>query len=414
MDTYSLLELNEYIRRVIALNFEGPIWVSCEISQARQSRGHMYVELVEKAEHSDDILAQSSAVIWSSTLRKIHRKTGDILFDVLSDGSGVRLQVRVDFHERYGLKLVIEDVDTSYTLGNLELRRREILESLHKKGLVEKNKQLQMPLAPQRIAVLSNAGAAGYQDFMKHLAHNPYEYHFDSHLFTVALQGQNVEADIVTALKDVSHAAAHYDCAVIIRGGGSRMDLAGFDNEKIGEAIAHCPVPVITGIGHEIDQSVADVVAHTALKTPTAVADYLIDLLLDFESMLDTTFDRLTQIIEGTVVEQRNFLRHAASMLSYAPRQYISSQRTFLDLAIPRMQQAAVSRLKNARRSLGHAEDILNAVEPSRVLKRGFSITKVNGKILRDVSQLSKGDHIETELTDHIINSTVEEWHQRN
>ena len=414
MDTYSLLELNEYIRRVVALNFEAAIWVNCEISQARQSRGHMYLELVQKAEHSDDILAQSSAAIWSSKLRQIHRKSGDVLFDILSDGSGVRVQVKVDFHERYGLKLIIEDVDTSYTLGNLELRRREILESLQKRGLVERNKSLDIPLVPQRIAVLSSEGAAGYQDFMTHLAHNAYGYHFDTYLYTVALQGQNIERDVVDALGEVSRASDHYDCAVIIRGGGSRMDLSGFDNEKIGEAIANCPIPVITGIGHEIDQSVADVVSHTSLKTPTAVADFLIELLLDFEGVLDTTFDRIADSIQMTVTDQRNRLKQAAAFLSYAPRQMISSQRAFLEMATPQMRQAASSRLRNATTFLKHAEDIMHAVEPKNVLKRGFSITKINGKLLRDVEDLAEGDKVETELTDHIITSTVKEWHQKN
>jgi exodeoxyribonuclease VII large subunit len=191
------------------------------------------------------------------------------------------------------------------------------------------------------------------------------------------------------------------------------MDLSGFDNEKIGEAIANCPIPVITGIGHEIDQSVADVVSHTSLKTPTAVADFLIELLLDFEGVLDTTFDRIAGSIQMTVTDQRNRLKQAAAFLSYAPRQIISSQRAFLEMATPQMRQAASSRLRNATTFLKHAEDIMHAVEPTNVLKRGFSITKINGKLLRDVEDLAKGDEIETQLTDHTITSTVKEWHQK-
>ncbi|RKZ09334.1 exodeoxyribonuclease VII large subunit, partial [bacterium] len=283
MDTFSLLELNAHIRQVVALNFEQLIWVSCEISQARQSRGHHYLELVEKAEHSDDIRAQSSAVIWARTFSRIRKKCGDLIDDILQDGVEVRVQVRVDFHERYGLKLVIEDIDPSFTMGNLETRRREILETLQKKGLVEKNGLLPLPVVPQRIAVLSSEHAAGYHDFMQHLRENPYEYHFDTHLFPVALQGSSVEKEVVTALQSVAKAAVHYDCVAIIRGGGSRLDLSGFDNLAIGEAIAHCPIPVFTGIGHEIDQSVADIVANYALKTPTAVADAIIEMTATFE-----------------------------------------------------------------------------------------------------------------------------------
>ena len=165
METYSLLELNEYIRRVIALNFEEAIWVNCEISQAKQSRRHFYIDLVEKDKHSDAILAQSNAVMWSSKHSQLFRKYGEVLHDVLQDGVEVRMQVKVDYHERYGLKLVIEDIDPTFTMGNIELRRREILEELNRQGLVELNKTVQTPLVPQRIAVLSAENAAGYHDF---------------------------------------------------------------------------------------------------------------------------------------------------------------------------------------------------------------------------------------------------------
>ncbi|MDX1408831.1 MAG: exodeoxyribonuclease VII large subunit, partial [Saprospiraceae bacterium] len=257
METFSLYELNEHIRRVIALNFEDPVWVRCEIAQIKEARGHHYLELIEKDDEGDQIKAQSAAVIWSRQISFIRRKCGDVVQQVLQAGVEIRIRVRVDYNERYGLKLMIEDLDPSYTLGNLELKRREVLQILHREGLIGKNATLPIPAVVQRIAVLSNRQAAGYQDFLHHLRSNAYAYRFELDLVPVAVQGQRVEAEVSRAIREISKAAGHYDCIVLIRGGGSRIDLSGFDNLEIGRAIGQCPLPVFTGIGHEIDQSVA-------------------------------------------------------------------------------------------------------------------------------------------------------------
>ncbi len=408
MDTFSLLELNTHIRQVVALNFEAPIWVSCEISQARQSRGHHYIELVQKAEHSDDIRAQSSAVIWSRTFSRIRKKCGDVLEDILQDGVEVRLQVRVDFHERYGLKLVIEDIDPSFTMGNLETRRREILETLQKKNLVGKNGLLPLPVVPQRIAVLSSEHAAGYHDFMQHLRENAYEYHFDTHLYPVALQGISVEKEVVAALKSISNAAQHYDCVAIIRGGGSRLDLSGFDSLAIGEAIAHCPLPVFTGIGHEIDQSVADIVSNYALKTPTAVADAIIEMTATFEGEIDDLDLQIKQFIDSKVVQAQSDLRNAQTLLAYLPAQRVATHRSFLDGLAPQLTRIASFRIKQFNQHLESVSIVLKAVEPSNVLARGFSITRKDGKIVSKIADLKSGDKLETEFQKGSIISTID------
>ncbi len=408
MDTFTLLELNAHIRQVVALNFEQLIWVSCEISQARQSRGHHYIELVQKAEHSDDIRAQSGAVIWARTYARISKKCGGVLEDILQDGVEVRVQVRVDFHERYGLKLVIEDIDPSFTMGNLETRRREILESLQKNDLVGKNGLLPLPIVPQRIAILSSDHAAGYHDFMQHLRENPYEYHFDIHLYPVALQGSSVEVEVVSALSEIKKVASHYDCVAIIRGGGSRLDLSGFDNLAIGEAIAHCPLPVFTGIGHEIDQSVADVVAHTSMKTPTAVADAIIEMTAEFEGAMDEAFDDITQIIESTVVQAKHDLHNAQTMLTFLPTQHVTAQHTFLDGIIPQLKRIAGVRINQFDQDIETAIKVMRAVEPSNVLARGFSITRKNGKIVSGISDLNSGDKLQTEFQSGTIISTID------
>ncbi len=408
MDTFTLLELNAHIRQVVALNFEQLIWVSCEISQSRLSRGHHYIEFVQKAEHSDDIRAQSSAVIWARTYSRIRKKCGDVLNEILQDGVEVRVQVRVDFHERYGLKLVIEDVDPGFTMGNLETRRREILESLQSKGLVEKNGLLPLPMVPQRIAVLSSEHAAGYHDFMQHLRENPYEYHFDTHLYPVALQGVNVEKEVLAAFKEITNASEHYDCVAIIRGGGSRLDLSGFDNFAIGEAIANCPLPVFTGIGHEIDQSVADVVANYSLKTPTAVADALIEMTATFEGEVDDIEADIVQLIESKIEQAQNDLLNAQTMLAYLPAQRVSTHRAFLDGIAPQLKRIASFRIKQFDQHLDGAIKVLAAVEPSNVLARGFSITRKNGKVVSNASDLTPGDILKTEFNKGSIISTIE------
>jgi len=408
MDTFSLLELNAHIRQVVALNFEEPIWVSCEISQVRQSRGHHYLELIQKAEHSDDIRAQSSAVIWARTFSMIRKKCGDVIHEILQDGVEVRVQVRVDFHERYGLKLVIEDIDPSFTMGNLETRRREILETLQKKGLIEKNGLLPLPIVPQRIAVLSSEHAAGYHDFMQHLSENPYGYHFDTHLFPVALQGANVEKEVVAALHAVKNAYLHYDCVAIIRGGGSRLDLSGFDNLAIGIAIANCPLPVFTGIGHEIDQSVADSVANSSLKTPTAVADAIIEITAAFEGLIDELDLDIKRVIQSKVVQAQNELRNAQTMLAYIPAQRVTSHRAFLDSVTPQLKRTASFIIKQLDQNLQTATTVLTAVEPSNVLARGFSITRKNGKVISNISDLKSGDQLNTEFHIGEIKSTID------
>lgn len=396
MDTFSLFELNEHLRRVIALNFEDPLWVRCEISQVSLSRGHHYLELVEKDEASDDIRAQSSAVIWSKQFSFIKRKCGDSVHEVLRQGVEVRLKVRVDFNERYGLKLFIEDIDPTFTLGNLELKRRQVLEQLHRDRLIDRNGTLPIPAVVQRIAVLSSPTAAGYVDFLHQLDTNSYGYRFATELFSVSLQGQRVEQDVSQALEELARMPDRYDCAVIIRGGGSRLDLAGFDSLRIGQAIAACPIPVFTGIGHEIDQSVADVVAHTALKTPTAVADLIVEINLQFDATVADLYQLITQGARSRVLQSRNALQQTLERVRHIPDQTLASRRYSLDqleAQLPRLARTWISQLDV---KLENAGNLVTALDPGKVLKRGFSMTTKDGALVTDPATLMEHDLIET------------------
>ena len=283
MKTYTLYELNEWAMRVIALNFAEPLWLSAEIAQVNTSRGHCYIELVEK--NDKEILAQLSAVAWQGSLKSWEKKWGTAtLKSLLTLGRVLKMKGRLDFHERYGLKFVIEEIDLEHTIGNLEIQRQRTLEALKSEQLLDKNRQLPIPLAVQRLAVISSATAAGFIDFQTHLAENPSGYQYNIHLFAAAMQGVNLEKEIVEQLNTIAERKDQYDAVCIMRGGGSKLDLAGFDNEMVCRAVAHFPLPVFVSIGHEIDVSILDLLAAHSAKTPTALADSLLAHNQNFEN----------------------------------------------------------------------------------------------------------------------------------
>src|SRR6188474_709634 len=283
--TYSLLELNQYIRRVISLNFDEPLWIECEIGQASLSRGHWYVDLIQK--EGNNIVAQCQAAMWANVYAYLKRKSPIPPEDILKQGMAVKLKVNVDYHERYGLKLIIEDIDSSFTIGQLEMQRQAILKEIKERGLIRKNAETHLPVVLQRLAVISSDRAAGYKDFIKHIEDNLYGYDLHIDLFEAAMQGQQVESEILACLESIEAIVDQYDAVAIIRGGGGRTDLAAFDNLTLAIKVAHYPIPVLIGIGHEIDQSVLDLVAYSSLKTPTAVADFIIERNASFETELE-------------------------------------------------------------------------------------------------------------------------------
>lgn len=407
MQSYSLFELNEYIRRVFALNFQEAVWIRCEIAQINASRGHFYLNLIEKSKEQEAIIAQSSAVLWASTYRKLRREHKKTLDSLLQNGVAVLLKAKVDFDERYGLKLMIEEIDPSYTMGQMELKRQAILEALLKQGLLDVNSQIPLPPVIQRIAIISSESAAGLQDYLNHVGLNAYGYQLSNQLFPAAMQGENVEKEVLRQLKKIALLKENYDAVVIIRGGGSKLDLAAFDNLALGKTIAQFPLPVFVGIGHEIDETILDRVAHTSLKTPTAVADFLINRILHFESM---------------IIECKNFIRNAANyriqeengQLSYLKRmiqlqgqnQLKQANTTFIQVQ-QRLPLAAKNSLNLAKNTLVQLEKVCQLLAPETALKRGFSITTANGKVVTKKSQVKKGDVLVTQLLKDKIKSTV-------
>ena len=408
METFSLFELNEYIRRVIALNFEDTIWVKAEISQINQSRSQYFLDLVEKDADSDAVKAQISAVLWGKTFWFIKKKLGTLIHEILRDGIEVRIKVNVDYHERYGLKLIIEDIDPTFTLGSLEIKRRKVLEELRQENLLDVNSSLPIPYAIQRVAVISSSRAAGYQDFLNHLLHNGYGYDFDCRLYDVSVQGSRVEPEVLAALGEINADQGFYDCVVLVRGGGAKLDLAGFDSIKIGRAVARCTLPVFTGIGHDIDQSVADIVAAQSFKTPTAVANFILDLNAGFESELIEVQSQLMHSAKELAGHQKQALFDAEQWLRILPGSLIESKKARVNQAWQFLSNGTRSHLARQNSQVNSLEKILEIVHPQATLKRGFSITRKNGKILRSKSAIQAGDHLETMLPDGTIDSVVQ------
>lgn len=384
MQHFTLYELNEFIRRVISLNFAEAIWVQCEIFQVSQSRGHFYIQLVQKDGVEDQVLARADAVLWQRSYLQLKRTMGPLIDDLLREGLEVLLQVKVVFDERYGLQFRIEQIDPAFSLGKLELQRQETLRQLRAEGLLERNAQVPLPSVVQRIALLSSPEAAGLKDFLDQLHNNPFGYRYAVSLFPTAVQGQRVEPEMLGRLDQITNQKDRFDCVAIIRGGGSRLDLAAFDQLALCKGVARCPLPVIAGIGHEIDESVLDMTAHTSLKTPTAVAEFFIDHNAAFEA---------------TVIQAGNRIGQAA-------RWQVKSQN--LPLLAQQLHSLARMRLQGERQRLNGLGEQIALLDPQRILERGFAYLTREGKGLKSTKDLAAGDKVRIHLSDGQADASIQ------
>lgn len=384
MQHFTLYELNEFIRRVISLNFAEAIWVQCEIFQVSQSRGHFYIQLVQKDGVEDQVLARADAVLWQRSYLQLKRTMGPLIDDLLREGLEVLLQVKVVFDERYGLQFRIEQIDPAFSLGKLELQRQETLRQLRAEGLLERNAQVPLPSVVQRIALLSSPEAAGLKDFLDQLHNNPFGYRYAVSLFSTAVQGQRVEPEMLGRLDQITNQKDRFDCVAIIRGGGSRLDLAAFDQLALCKGVARCPLPVIAGIGHEIDESVLDMTAHTSLKTPTAVAEFFIDHNAAFEA---------------TVIQAGNRIGQAA-------RWQVKSQN--LPLLAQQLHSLARMRLQGERQRLNGLGEQIALLDPQKILERGFAYLTREGKGLKSTKDLAAGDKVRIHLSDGQADASIQ------
>ncbi len=425
----SLFELNSLVREAIEEYVTDEYWVEAELASAHESGGHCYMELIQKEDGSNTPIARASARCWRSTwaLLKPHfeRETGQ----TLRGGLKVLLQVYPQFHENFGFSWIVTDIDPTYTLGDMARRRQEIIRRLKEEGVFDLNKELELPLFAQRIAVISSDSAAGYGDFCKQLSENKQGFKFAVELFSAVMQGEQVEQTVIAALNEINERREDFDCVVIIRGGGSTSDLSGFDTLALAENVANFPLPVITGIGHDRDESVLDMVSHTRVKTPTAAAAFLIEHLQDVYSLIVEAEEdvircvtdclqkerlRIDRLIELLPKQLAAFLtaQHArlGRLIELLPRQTaacLTSQRGNLDLLAATMRGVLERRMLQENHRMELLEHRVDAVNPEKLLQRGYSITRSNGRVVRSPEQLKAGDEIETTMEKGTIKSVV-------
>ena len=393
METLPLSALTTFIRRVFALNLPEPVWVAAELAQVSEARGHTWLTLVEKSETDNSIQAQMEAVIWSGTLKKlskVHKLS--LLKSVLQEGMSVRLRVTASFHERYGLKLTVEDVDPAHTVGVLEQRRQATLQSLSADGILDRNAALALPPVLRRLAVISSETAAGLADFQRQLQENPYGYVYSQDLYAAAMQGFQTVEEVSRRLRQIVRRRTEYDAVVIVRGGGAKTDLAAFDDEALCRTIADAPLPVLAGIGHEVDDTVLDRVVHRSLKTPTAVAAFLVDHTLRAEFKLLQLGRAVEATATQSVYRQSEHLRDLGNRVRESARS--SLQAAFLRTGAleEKLHALADRNLQLARERLSHQDQLLQALRPETTLARGYAMVSQHGKLVVDPAKLTAGE----------------------
>ncbi len=362
------------------------------------------MDLVEKAQDSDTIIARAEAVIWFGTLQEILSSKGRSVENVLCEGNEVLLRVKPDFHERYGLKFLVDDVDTEYTLGKMALKRAETLEQLRKKGILHKNKGIQPPIVFQRIAVVSSATAAGLQDFTRQLQGNPYGYSFTVNLFESTVQGDAAAGRMADILRGMT---GNYDAVALIRGGGARLDLSAFDEYVLGEAIAMCRIPVLTGVGHDIDETVADHVAHSALKTPTAVADYLIEHNLRFESLLLRGGRQIAERAQLLSKFKENELNDLKLRIGFQAGKSVPKETLRLAEFSGKIRTGWSNTLLNNRVELERLSVKISETDPRAILAKGYAMITKDGKPEFSSKELNPGDAVEIIMQDGKLSAEI-------
>jgi exodeoxyribonuclease VII large subunit len=468
----TLFQLNEQIKDALTGAFPTSVWVIAEVSELKENRnGHCYLELIEK--QGAEIVARTRATIWSYTYRMLKPYFETTTGQFFTQGIKILVQVSVEYHSAFGLSLNIKDIDPVYTVGDMAMQRREIINRLQNEGVFEMNKELELPLVPQKIAVISSATAAGYQDFMNQLDNNEIGFKFYTKLFQATMQGVETVPSIINALERIFQYEDFFDAVVIIRGGGATADLSSFDNYDLAFNITQFPLPVITGIGHEKDDTIIDLVAHSRLKTPTAVAEFLIKGMERFYDSMTEMENEIVRLTRDSIESRQKELEQAAANLNNAVTNFVSKNQTQLTKKGNELQRAvkqfsfqkehelnnlrhqiksslllwfSVSKtgieqkkrnlkyvvnesLLKQKATLGHYKDLLKGrsekmifreqqhihfcentarlIHPENVLKRGYTITIKEGKIIKSVKQLNVNEEIETRFADGTVKSKI-------
>jgi exodeoxyribonuclease VII large subunit len=409
IETIRLTELQKVIRDKLCESFPGFFWVVAEIAEIKvNSSGHCYLELTDNENNGNRVTARARATIWGNRYNIISAIFSSVTGTPLQPGITILCKVTVEYHELYGLSLNITDIDPKYTVGEIALKRDAIIRRLVSEGIMEMNHSLEMPLYPRRIAVISSGNAAGYQDFIKHLASNVHGYVFETTLFDTVMQGALTESSVIAALDGIANSSGDFDAIAIIRGGGSQTDLSWFDNYNIAYLITQVPLPVLTGIGHDKDLTVSDMAAWKALKTPTAVADFFIARTLSAETEINDMTSRLTSAsLELINLYNEKLARYRQSIIissTTALKSRLESV-TFLGDKLSRSTNTAI---RFTKERISTFEKELTHLNPLNVLKRGYTITTKEGIILKNPDSLNTGDIITTHFEKGQAESTVE------
>ena len=430
----TLYELNNLVREVLECEMPDEYWVEAELSECRESRGHCYMELIQKDETTATPIAKASARCWASKWMIVRpyfeRTTGQ----QLHAGMKVLLKVYAQFHEAYGFSWIVTDIDPTYTLGDMARKRQEIIRQLKEEGVFDLQKELRLPMFCQHIAVISSETAAGYGDFCNQLADNPYGFQFQTQLYPAIMQGEEVEQSIINALERIYHYQSSninspFDAVVIIRGGGATSDMSGFDTLALAENVANFPLPIITGIGHDRDESILDMVSHTRVKTPTAAAVLLIDHLKEVLDAINDVQERIThqahQKISTLHLQLSAFSEAIPRLFSIVRTRQEARLEALYQRILSRIQQKTVTaqaenhhleqrlvtalqrRLISESHRMEMLEEKVRALDPTLLLKRGYSITLFKGKAVHDPKALQQGDEIETRLEKGTIKSII-------
>lgn len=429
---FSLLELNNLVRGAISEAFPGSCWVRAEMSDVRTnaSSGHCYLEFIEKNPVTGQLVAKARGSIWAKTFRMLkpyfEMETGQLF----ASGLKVLVKVSVEFHELYGYSLTVLDIDPAYTMGDMLRKRMEIIRQLKEEGVFTLNKELPFPVLPKRIAIITSPTAAGYEDFLNQLANNKAGYPFYPKLFPALMQGEKTEGSVIAALDRIYHHLDAFDVVVIIRGGGATSDLNSFDSYLLAANCAQFPLPIVTGIGHERDDTILDMVAHTRMKTPTAVAEFLIgcmdlaageleelqqevselatNILLKQKNFLQLLGARLPVIATNRIERNRSLLQMLGSRLPSSASTLLTRRRSTLDTLQMQLQNRSTSRLAEGTRFIQLTEQFIKMASPDYVLKRGYSLALKDGKIIKHAADLDSGDKLVTRFADGDVKSIVE------
>lgn len=430
INAISLLEFSARVKHLFASPDVQRCWVIAELSDVAVRGGHCYMELVQKDETNTRILAKCRGVIWANLFSRLKYEFELATNTTLMSGLKVMVEATANYHEQYGMSLVITDINPDYTMGGMALKRQEIVRRLTQEGIIDMNKELPWVDVPQRIAIVSAEGAAGYGDFMNQLENNPFGLKFYTKLFSSIMQGEKTVPSVMYALDQINENADLFDCVVVIRGGGATSDLHCFDNYELAAYIAQFPLPVIVGIGHERDVTVLDDVAAMRVKTPTAAAEWLIargEAALNYINDLSNTIVSLVRNYVSHANEQlayysstvplvaKNMIESANVTLNYytqtipvSVKNHISTSKTQLGFLFQSMKQAGEQRIMLEKMSLVAMEEKVNLLSPQNILKRGYSLTLKDGKVVNSATALKGGEKITTKFADGVITSVVE------